>query len=67
MVIKYAFILALGSSVLTGCVVHAEPRVVVYDGHRPPIYRIDHYPRPMIYPLPRHYPSPHFKHHHGRG
>lgn len=73
MAINYALALALGSSALTGCVVHADPRVVVYDDHCPPVYRIEHYPRPIIYPSPRYYePSrferyEHYPHHHGHG
>lgn len=71
MVIQYALAVALGSSVLSGCVVHAQPRVVVYDGHRPPVYHIEHYPRPMIHPS-HHYAPHHFKqqghgHHQGHG
>ncbi len=63
MAINYALALALGSSALTGCVVHADPRVVVYDNHRPPVYRIEHYPRPIIHPSHRYYEPLRFEHH----
>jgi len=80
MIFKYVLAVALGSSVLTGCVVHAEPSVVVYDDHYPPAYRIEHHPRPIIYPQHRYYEPHRFErhnyhnrdhrghgHHHGRG